>query len=167
MPFEGKMVVMGPAFLLLVTMATQVLLVVVAYSAYKLSKAIRTRFARQQALIVVLLCLVGLVASLQDVGIHAIRLGLLPLDTGGRLVLVIQVVLVLGRLALVVPILAVLRRLTAEFARTEGVADSFVRRLPQGVTAQTAGLTKREVEVVRLIGAGVLSDREIADELIV
>lgn len=165
--FEAGVVVLGPGFLLLATVITQVLLVVVAYSAYRLAKIIRTRFARQQALIVVLLCLVGLVASLQDLGIHAIRLGLLPLDTGGRLVLAIQVLLVLARLALVVPILAMLRQLTAEFARTEGVADSFVGRLPQGVTAQTAGLTKREIEVVRLIGSGRLSDREIADELII
>lgn len=157
------MVVAG--FLLAATLATQALLIMVARRTFTLAGAIRTRFAKQQALVVVLLCIAALVASIQDVGIHAIRLGWLPLDTGGRLVSAIQAVLVIGGLALLIPILLILKQLTAEFARAEVIADSFVERLPPGVTAETAGLTKREVEVVRLVGSGLLSDREIAEEL--
>jgi len=144
---------------------TQILLMIIAYKTLELAKAIRTKFARQQALIVVLLCVAGFVRTIQDLGIHAIRLGWLPLDTGGRLVLVIQAILVFGVLAFLIPTLVALKQLTAEFARTEIIADNFVDRLPKGVTTETAGLTKREVEVVELIGSGLLSDREIADEL--
>lgn len=165
--FKHEKPAVSAEFLLAATVATQILMLMIAGSAYKLAGVIRTRFARQQAKLVVLLCLAGVVASLQDVGINAIRLGWLSLDTGGQLVLAIQSILVVVGLVFIVPVMSVLKQLTKEFARTEGVADNFVDRLPDGVTVETAGLTKREIEVVRLVGSGVLSDREIAEELII
>ncbi|MGI9598232.1 MAG: response regulator transcription factor [Acidimicrobiales bacterium] len=153
--------------LLVATVATQILLAIIAYKTFELAKVIRTKFARQQALVIVLLCIAGIVGTVQDIGIHAIRLDWLPLDTGGRLVSGIQAILVVGTLAFLVPTLVVLKQLTAEFARTEIIADNFVDRLPKGVTTSTAGLTRREIEVVDLIGSGVLSDKELAEELTV
>ncbi len=157
------MIVAG--FLLVATLVTGAILMLIALQAYKLFGAINTRFAKQQAMIVVLICGAGLVRSIQDIGMHAIRLGWLPLSTGGRLVSVLQAIIVLFGLAVLAPALIILRQLTSEFARTEVIADRFAGRLPKGVTTETAGLTKREVEVVEVVGSGLVSDREIADEL--
>lgn len=153
------------AFLLAATIVTNLVLAVIAVKTLRLGTAIRTRFARLQALIVVLLCVAGLVASIEDIGFHLIRLGWLPESIGGRFLDVVQGLLVMGGLVLLGPILVILRRLTKEFARTEGVAEILVDRLPAGLSLETAGLTKRELEVVSVVGKGRVSDREIADEL--
>lgn len=155
------------AFLLAATIITDVVLLLIAVRMLGLAGVIRTRFARLQALIVVFLCLAGIVASIQDIGFHAIRLGWLTVDVGGRLLNVIQGLLVVGGLALLVPTLVALRRLTVEFARSEAITDSFVDRLPDGLSIETAGLTKRETEVVELVGSGQLSDQEIAEALVI
>ena len=157
------MIVAG--LLLAATLVTGGILIFIAVQAYRLVGTINTRFARQQAMIVVLLCATALVRSLQDIGIHAIRLGWLPLSTGGRLVSVLQAIIVVAGLAVLVPALIILKQLTSEFARTEVIADRFAGRLPKGVTSETAGLTRREIQVVEVVGTGLLSDREIADEL--
>ncbi len=154
---------MAAALLLAATLVTDGILILIVLQTQQLRKSIQTRFARLQATVVALLCLAGLVASVQDVGFHAIRLGWLPSSLGGRFLNAIQAVLVLGGLSLLAPTLIVLRRLTGEFARTEGIADTFVDRLPDGLSLETAGLTKRELEVVVAIGTGKLSDREIAE----
>ncbi len=155
------------AFLLAATIVTNAVLLVIGVRMWRLASGIRTRFARLQALVVVFLCLAGVVASIQDLGIHAIRLGWLTVDVGGPLVNVVQGLLVLGGLGTLVPTLFLLRKLTREFARSEAIADTFVDRLPAGVSIETAGLTRREIEVVELIGTGKLSDQEIATALVI
>lgn len=155
------------AFLLFVTVVTDAVLVLVAVRMFRFAGEIQTRFARLQALIVVFLCAAAIVGSIQDIGFHAIRLGWLAYEVGGALLNVIQGLLVVAGLLLLVPTLIALRRLTAEFARSEAIAESFVERLPAGMSIETAGLTAREVDVVEVLAAGRLSDREIADALVI
>lgn len=63
------------------------------------------------------------------------------------------------------PALFTLRELSAEFARDEALSEAHVNRLPVGLTLESAGLTKREIEVVEAVVAGHVSDHQIADEL--
>ncbi|MGI9604097.1 MAG: response regulator transcription factor [Acidimicrobiales bacterium] len=154
-----------PGFLLAMTLVTDAILLVIAYRALRLTDRIRTRFARLQASIVVLLCVSGVVASVQDIGFQATELGWLSESVGRQFVTNVQAGLVVAGLAVLVPILAVLRRLTTEFAQSEALAEALVGRLPTGVSVESAGLTPREVEVVATIGAGSVSDKEIADQL--
>jgi len=156
-----------PAFLLSMTIVTDIIVVLIAVQALRLTRRISTRFARQQATIVVLLCSASVVASVQDIGFQATELGWLSESVGRQFVGSIQAVLVVGGLAVLVPVLAILWRLTTEFAKTEAVTDMLVDRLPPGVTIESAGLTQRETEVVACIGRGLVSDRELADDLVV
>lgn len=156
-----------PGFLLVMIIFTDAILVTIALRALRLVQRIRTRFARLQATMVVLLCIAGVVASVQDIGFQMTRLGWLSDSVGVEFVTRVQAVLVIGSLIVLVPILLILRELTKEFARAEALSDVLVNRLPPGVTLESAGLTKREIEVVAAVGAGHVSDREIADELVV
>ena len=156
-----------PGFLLVMTFVTDVLLVIVAVQAFRMAKRIETRFARLQASIVILLCVAGVIASLQDIGVQATRLGWLTDEVGRWFVGRIHAVLVVGGLFVIVPVLVILRRLTVEFAQTESVTDALTNRLPDGVTMESAGLTPREIEVVTAIAAGKVSDQQLADHLFI
>ncbi len=156
-----------PGFLLVMTLVTDVLLVIVAVQAFRMAKRIETRFARLQASIVILLCVAGVIASLQDIGVQATRLGWLTDEVGRWFVGRIHAVLVVGGLFVIVPVLVILRRLTVEFAQTESVTDALTNRLPDGVTMESAGLTPREIEVVTAIAAGKVSDQQLADHLFI
>jgi DNA-binding CsgD family transcriptional regulator len=107
------------------------------------------------------------VASVQDIGFQMTRLGWLSESVGVRFVTSIQALLVIGGFFFLVPVLLILRLLTKEFARVEALSDVLVNRLPPGVTIESAGLTRREIEVVGMVGAGYVSDREIAEQLTV
>ena len=152
-------------FLLVMTLVTDAIVIGTAVQSFKLRQRIRTRFAHLQASIVILLCAASVVASIQDIGFQATELGWLSESVGKEFVGRIQAILVVGGLFVLAPVLVILRRLTAEFARAEALTDSLVDRLPPGVSIESAGLTQREIEVVAAIGAGRVSDREIADHL--
>lgn len=154
-------------FLIGVTIITDALLLWIMFRTREVFHTIKTRFARLQMSIVLLLCVGGLLSSIQDIGFHGFRMGWLNTKSGGLFLSTVQAVLVLGGLVILVPILMTLRRLTEEFARSEAISQALVGRLPDGVTIETAGLTKRETEVVHAIAAGFVSDRELADELII
>ena len=154
-------------FLLTLTIVTDIVLIAIAVQSVRLMERIRTRFARLQASMVILLCVTGVIASVQDIGTQATELGWLDEDTGIEFITRIQAVLVVGGLTVLVPVLFILRQLTVEFARSEALTDTLVDRLPVGVSLETAGLTRRETEVVAAVGAGRLSDREIADNLVI
>ncbi|MGI9612491.1 MAG: response regulator transcription factor [Acidimicrobiales bacterium] len=156
-----------PGFLIIMTLLTDVLLVVIAVQSLRLMQRIRTRFASLQASIVVLLCLAGVLSSIQDIGFQAKQLGWVSESIGNKFVGVIQAFLIVGGLLILVPVLALLRKLTVEFARAERLNDTLIERLPAGVTIESARLTPREVEVVASVGAGRISDSEIADALII
>lgn len=156
-----------PGFLLVMTLVTDVLLVVIAVQVFRMARRIETRFARLQAAMVILLCAAGLVASLQDIGVQATRLGWLSDEVGRWFVGRIHATLVVGGLFVLVPVLVILRRLTVEFAQLESVTDALVNRLPDGVTMESAGLTPREIEVVTAIAEGKLSDQQLADHLFI
>ncbi|MDH3754707.1 MAG: LuxR C-terminal-related transcriptional regulator [Acidimicrobiia bacterium] len=156
-----------PGFLLAMTLVTDAILVMIAVRSLKLMNRIRTRFARLQATMVALLCAAGVVASVQDIGFQATELGWISESVGRHFVGRVQAALVVGGLAVLAPVMWILRKLTAEFAVHEALADSLVNRLPAGLTAESAGLTPREIEVVSAIGDGSVSDREIAEKLTV
>ena len=158
---------MMPGFLLAMTIVTDVLLASVAIQAFRMSRRIETRFARLQATMVILLCAGGIVASLQDVGVQATRLGWLSEEVGSWFVGRIHALLVVGGLFVLVPVLVILRKLTIEFAQAESVTDALVNRLPDGVTMESAGLTPREIEVVTAIADGKVSDQQLADHLFI
>ncbi|MFW2381952.1 MAG: response regulator transcription factor [Acidimicrobiales bacterium] len=155
------------AFLLIMTIVTDIILATIAVNAWLIGKRIKTRFARLQAGVVILLCVAGIVASVQDIGFQATQLGWLSPSVGLQFVREIQAALVVGGLTVIVPILIILRKLTVEFAQAESLTDVLVNRLPEGLTLESAGLTRREIEVVEVIRNGKLSDREIAEELFV
>jgi len=154
-------------FLLVMTIITDVILIGVGVQALRMGRRIRTRFARLQSAIVVLLCAAGVIASIQDIGVQMTELGWLSESVGRQFVGRIHAVLVVGGLIVIAPVLLILRKLTAEFAQTESVTDALVNRLPAGVSAETAGLTPREREVVAAIAEGNVSDSEIATILFV
>jgi DNA-binding CsgD family transcriptional regulator len=156
-----------PEFLLAMTIVTDALLVTVAVRAILLAQRIRSRFARLQAEMIVLLCAAGLIASIQDIGFQMTQIGWLSESLGKQFVGRIQAVLVVGGLFVVVPVLMILRKLTVEFAEAETLNKALVNRLPRGVNIESAGLTPREIEVVGVIGAGHVSDSEIAEQLLV
>lgn len=154
-------------FLLVVTAMTNIVLVWVIVTAVRLRKTISTRYAQLQAVVVITLAGAGIVASIQDFGFHALRLGWINPATGGRFLGFVQGALVLGGLLVLSPVLLGLHRLTAEFGRTETVVESLVGVLPENVSLDTAGLTKREHEVVEVIRTGRSSDAQIADALFI
>jgi DNA-binding CsgD family transcriptional regulator len=154
-------------FLLAMIVFTDIVPATIAVRAFRLVQRIQTRFARLQASIVALLCAAGVVASVQDIGFQMTRLGWLSESVGVRFVTSIQALLVIGSFFFLVPVLLILRLLTKEFARVEALSDVLVNRLPPGVTIESAGLTRREIEVVGMVGAGYVSDREIAEQLTV
>lgn len=156
-----------PGFLLVMTLVTDALLIVVAVQAFRMARRIETRFARLQASMVILLCAAGVVASLQDIGVQATRLGWLSDEVGRWFVGRIHAVIVVTGLFVVVPVLVILRKLTVEFAQAESVTDALINRLPDGVTIESAGLTPREIEVVNAIAAGNVSDQQLADHLFI
>ncbi len=86
-----------------------------------MARRIETRFARLQASMVILLCAAGVVASLQDIGVQATRLGWLSDEVGSWFVGRVHAVIVVTGL-FVVPVLVILRKLTVEFAEA-GVGD--------------------------------------------
>jgi len=61
----------------------------------------------------------------------------------------------------------VLRRVGESLSRADRVANSLSERLVDGLSVEDVDLTRREREVLDLIGRGVTSDREIADELVI
>lgn len=156
-----------PGFLLAMTLVTDVILGAIAWQALRLARRITSRFARLQASMVVLLCVAGMIASVQDIGFQATELGWLSESVGRHFVGRVQAVLVVGGLFVLVPVLWILRKLTAEFATSEALTEKLVNRLPPGVTAESAGLTPRELEVVEAVAAGHVSDREIAEHLFI
>lgn len=156
-----------PGFLLVMTLVTDVILVVVAAQAFRIARRIETRFARLQATIVILLCAAGVVASLQDIGVQATRLGWVSEEVGSWFVGRVHALIVVTGLFVIVPVLVILRKLTVEFAQSESVTDALVNRLPDGVTMESAGLTPREIEVVTAIAAGKVSDQQLADHLFI
>jgi len=156
-----------PGFLLAMTLLTDVLLMVVAVQAFRMARRIETRFARLQAAMVILLCAGGVVASLQDIGVQATRLGWLSEEVGSWFVGRIHATLVVGGLFVLVPVLVILRKLTIEFAQAESVTEALVNRLPDGLTMESAGLTPREIEVVTSIADGKVSDQQLADHLFI
>jgi DNA-binding CsgD family transcriptional regulator len=156
-----------PGFLLVMTLVTDVILVIVAAQAFRMSRRIETRFARLQATIVILLCVAGVVASLQDIGVLATRLGWVSEEVGSWFVGRVHALIVITGLFVIVPVLVILRKLTVEFAQAESVTDALVNRLPDGVTMESAGLTPREIEVVSAIAAGNVSDQQLADHLFI
>lgn len=156
-----------PGFLLVMTLVTDVILLIVAAQAFRMSRRIETRFARLQATIVILLCVAGVVASLQDIGVLATRLGWVSEEVGSWFVGRVHALIVITGLFVIVPVLVILRKLTVEFAQAESVTDALVNRLPDGVTMESAGLTPREIEVVSAIAAGNVSDQQLADHLFI
>lgn len=152
-------------FLVVLIIFTDVMLITIAVGMVQLSRRIRTPLAQLQAQLVLLLCVAGVVASIQDLGFHLTELGVIGESVGAEFVRSIQAVLVVGGALVLVPALFTLRKLTAEFARDEALSEALVNRLPAGLTLESAGLTKREIEVVEAVGAGQVSDRQIADEL--
>jgi DNA-binding CsgD family transcriptional regulator len=156
---------MTAGFLLLMTIVTDLVVIWIGYKAFKLKSRISTRFATLQASIVILLCGAALVTSIQDIALQLTELGWLSESVGREFLGRIHVAIVLGGLVFLVPVLTILRRLTVEFARAEALTETLVGRLPPGVTIESAGLTPREIDVVNTVGAGSVSDREIADVL--
>ncbi|MGI9615659.1 MAG: response regulator transcription factor [Acidimicrobiales bacterium] len=156
---------MMAAFLLLMTVLTNLVVIWIAYKAFVLKGRIKTRFATLQASIVILLCGAALVSSIQDIGLQLTALGWVSASVGREFTTRAHIAVVLGGLVFLVPVLTILRRLTVEFARTEALTETLVGRLPEGVTIESAGLTQREIEVVNAVGAGNVSDRELATEL--
>lgn len=61
----------------------------------------------------------------------------------------------------------VVRRVGQSLARAEQVATTLSERLVDGVTLEDLDLTRREREVVALIGTGVVSDRDLAAALVI
>ncbi len=155
------------AFLLAMTLLTDVFLVGIAWRAWRFGQTIRTRFASLQTSIVMLLCGSGVIASLQDIGFQLTQLGWIDESVGRQFTGRIHAVIVIGGLAVLVPVLRLLRELTKEFALLEAVTDKLVGRLPKGVTMETAGLTPRECDVVHTIGTGQVSDSEIGAVLFI
>ncbi len=153
--------------LLVTTLLTDVLLVGIAWRAWRFGQSIRTRFASLQTSIVILLCAYGVFASLQDIGVQITRLGWVDEAVGRHFTGSIHVVIVIVGLVVLVPVMALLWKLTKEFAVLEAVTDRLVGRLPRGVTMETAGLTPRERNVVDAISSGQVSDREIGEVLFV
>jgi DNA-binding CsgD family transcriptional regulator len=154
-------------FLLVMTIITDVILIGVGVQAFRMGQRIRTRFARLQSTIVVLLCAAGVISSIQDIGFQMTQLGWLSESVGKQFVGRIQAALVIGGLIVIAPVLVILRKLTAEFAQSESLTDALVNRLPAGLSVETAGLTPREREVVATIGEGNVSDSAIAASLFV
>ena len=149
------------------TIITDVILIGVGVQAFRMGQRIRTRFARLQSTIVVLLCTAGVISSIQDIGFQMTQLGWLSESVGKQFVGRIQAALVVGGLIVIAPVLIILRKLTAEFAQSESLTDALVNRLPAGLSVETAGLTPREREVVATIGEGNVSDSAIATTLFV
>lgn len=154
-------------FLLVMTIITDVIMIGVGVQAFRMGQRIRTRFARLQSAIVVLLCAAGVISSIQDIGFQMTQMGWLSESVGKQFVGRIQAVLVVGGLIVIAPVLVILRKLTAEFAQTESLTDALVNRLPAGLSVEMAGLTPREREVVATIGEGNVSDSAIAATLFV
>lgn len=131
-----------------------------------LGRAAESPYLRALAWVVTGACAALVLGAVQRLAVQAATAGWLP-DVGlSRLTTEWQLVQSLAAFAIAVAALSTLARTWGPIRLSEHVASTLAGRLPE-VDLEECGLTKREMEVVSVIGNGQLSDKEISEALFI
>lgn len=130
----------------------------------RLGRRERYVWVRRLWLIIVLASGALLLGSIQRLAIQAVSADLIPDSVGDAFTSDLQLIQSLAVLFLLIIAFLTLRRLSDSMDASERLAVSLLDRV-RHVDPERLDLTRREAEVLALIGEGVTTDSDLAEEL--
>lgn len=155
-----------PAALSTLIVLNTVLFAALGFRMVFLALRAESPYLRALAWVVVGACGAFVLGSAQKLTLQAVTAGWINEEAVARVATQWQMVQSLAALGVGLAGFWILSRAWTSIGLSEHVASTLAGRLPD-VDLDDCGLTDREMDVVRAIGRGHLSDREIADELFI